>query len=112
MIRRVACFNGRIPVDRANSSAKLPCLQRSLVPTVDEEFDCRQEDRYTVAVYGDIRRAGLACTVLGHLPRKISSVSFTFLEHDGTITCGETGNLSRLASIRKKLFRLTKFRAL
>ena len=30
MIRHVACFNGRIPVDRANSSARLPCLQRSL----------------------------------------------------------------------------------
>ena len=32
MIRCVACFNGLIPVDHAtaNSSARLPCLQRSL----------------------------------------------------------------------------------
>ena len=30
MIRRVACFNGRIPVDPTNSSVRLPCLQRSL----------------------------------------------------------------------------------
>ena len=28
MIRHVACFNGRIPVGRANRSERLPCLQR------------------------------------------------------------------------------------
>ena len=31
IIKRVACcFNGRIPVDCVNSSARLPCLQKSL----------------------------------------------------------------------------------
>ena len=56
----------------------------------------------------EIHRAVLACTVLGHLLRQLSHVSFMFLEHDGTITGRETGNLSRLASTRTELFRLTK----
>ena len=52
---------------------------------IGDKFDCRQEpgnkeDSYVVAVYGDSESS----SVLGHLPREISHVSF--LEHDGTIT--------------------------
>ena len=58
MIKRVACFNGRIPVDRVNSStrATMSTEKSAWVLTVDKEFDCWQEanrkDRYAVAVYG------------------------------------------------------------
>ena len=62
---RFACLNGR-------------------VPTVDEQFEAdNREDRYA--------HAG---TVLGHLPRQISRVSFMLLVHDDTITGRETGNSS------------------
>ena len=60
-------------------------------PAIGDEFDCRQvpgneEDSYAVAVYGDSESS----SVLGHLSREISRVSF-FLEHDGTITGKVTG---------------------
>ena len=93
------------------------CLLKSgRVPTVDEEFDCRQEahnkeDRFAVAVYGDTQSSIHARTVLGHLPRQFSHVSFMFVKRDGTITGRENGNSPRLASTRTELFRITKFRA-
>ena len=59
-------------------------------PAIRDELDCRQEpgneeDSYAVAVYSDSESS----SVLGHLPREISRVSF--LEHDGTITGKVTG---------------------
>ena len=120
VIKCITCFNGRIPVDCANSSMRLPFLQRCLhgfqqltknLIAGKKLITCR-EDRYAVAVYGDTLSSVLARTVLGHLPRRTSLVSFMFLEHDGTITGRETGNLSQLASTQTELFHLTNFRAL
>ena len=76
------------------------------VPTVDEEFDCRQEadnreDKYAVAIYEHMQSSS-----------QILRVSFMFLEHDSTITGRETGNSSWLASTRTELFHPTNFRAL
>ena len=62
-IERFACLKGR-------------------TPTVDEEFDCRQEahnreDRFGVAIYGDTQSS--TCTnSAGHLPHKFSHVSFVY----------------------------------
>ena len=60
----------------------------------------------------EIRRAVLACTVLGHLPCPVSQVSFVFLEHSGTITGKETENLPQLSSTQTEIFHLSNFRAL
>ena len=63
-------------------------------------------------LFMESRSAVHAGTVLGHLPRQNSHVSFMFMEHSGTITGRETRNSSQLASTRTELFRLTNFRAL
>ena len=63
---------------------------------------------YAVAIYDDAQSS----TVLGHLPRQISLISFMFMKHDGTIAAKEIGNSSQLASTRTELFHLTHFRAL
>ena len=54
-----------------------------------------REDRYAAAVYGDMQSS----TVLGHLPREISRVSFMFLEHDSTIT-GKVTDRRRYCHLR------------
>ena len=59
----------------------------SWMPTIGEEFVCRQEhgnvhDRHAVAVYGD----GDGTLANGHLPREFSRPAFFFLEPDGSIT--------------------------
>ena len=58
-------------------------------PTLGEELECRREgdndfDQYAVAV---LRRG-----VVGHIPRKISTLSSIFLQRNGRITCVVTGS--------------------
>ena len=94
------------------------CLLKSgRVPTVDEEFDCRQEahnkeDRFAVAVYGDTQSSIHARTVRPWTP---SSSIFTRILHVREARRynhgRENGNSPRLASTRTKLFGITKFRA-
>ena len=81
MIRRVACFNARIPVDRANSSVRLACLQGSLGSDSWQRISLPARIKLITGRTGmqqpimEIRRAVRACTVPGHL-RQISPVSF------------------------------------
>lgn len=52
----------------------LPCVRET----------SNEKDRYAVAVIKD-------SNIVGHLPKKISSVSSLFLRRGGTITCTVTG---------------------
>ena len=64
-------------------------------PVVGKEFPCKHEDGhrvdpFTVAVVrGD--------TIIGHVPRKISSICYLYLRQAGSIVCCVTG--SRLFSV-------------
>ena len=56
---------------------------------IGDELTCRREvanavDRYAVGVYFDDN-------LVGHLPKKISSVCSLFLRHRGQISCRVTG---------------------
>ena len=60
------------------------------VAVVDEELSCRREptnweDRFVVAVLKD-------SNVVGHIPRKISSICSLFLRQSGNIICLVTGS--------------------
>ena len=57
---------------------------------VGEEFQCWREGRNKFAPFAvAVMRGG--GTVIGHIPRKISSISFLFLHQGGSITCLVTG---------------------
>ena len=53
-----------------------------------EELTCQQEigDRYAIAVKKDIGET------VGHVPKKISRICSSFLQHGGTITAIVTGH--------------------
>lgn len=58
-------------------------------PTIGDELTCRREvanavDRYAVGVYFDDN-------LVGHLPKKISTICSLFLRHGGQISCRVTG---------------------
>ena len=60
------------------------------IAVVGEEFSCRREptnreDRFAVAVVKDPN-------VVGHVPRKISSICSLFLRESGNIICRVTGS--------------------
>lgn len=65
--------------------------QRIWAPVIGEELICKRDltnhhNRFAVAVIKDID------TVVGHAPRKVSSVFTLFLRHGGTIKCRVTGH--------------------
>ena len=76
---------------------EFPCCVRGYhiykaiwVATIGEELGCEREptnatDRYAVAVMKN-------GTIIGHLPRRISKVSFIFLRRGGSITCKVSGS--------------------
>ena len=104
VIRHIARFNGRIPVDRANSGARLPCLQISL------------SSHSWWRIWLPARRwcyGGQVCSSrLWRYAEQYMHVQCIFLECDGTIMGRETWNSSWLAATQTKLFCLMNFRAL
>ena len=63
-------------------------------PTIGEELNCRREmanivDRYAIGV------CKLDDTLVGHLPRKITTICLLFLRHGGLISCRVTGRRRR-----------------
>ena len=57
---------------------------------VGEEFPCKREDGNRVDPFAVAVMRGDA--VIGHVPRKISSVCSLYLRRDGSIVCRVTGS--------------------
>ena len=59
---------------------------------VGEEFPCKQEAGNTFDPFAVAVMRGDTNTVIGHVPRRISSICSLFLRKEGSITCQVTGH--------------------